>query len=362
MPFYSPESAHDHQQEVPLPISLTLYNLHVPLSIVATHESSSKTTLFRPEYTLDLLHPVRLNVVFSGNDNNTIQQEEEDTDIVLYSCQNDNHASIHPCWNHLDERIEALQDDSIYNHLKCILLVSLGHSEQVMVATIPFHPSKLRRLPPPEQSQQDTWQQPPPPPQLPPNAILVTFSDGSTRVCPPLYHLLLEQDVIQEDNLQDSSLLQDDVEEYKQASRFEDDVFLALGDLHDTSTNIRTSPLSLLETDDESQAVPIQVKSLNDVDGSDDELDTDEMNSEMAKLSLLDDTARSSLPSQVDIIITDLQREKQELELLIAQEEACLQEEVAELREVSFTFCCRYLQTESQSQSCSNHVTFPVYA
>ena len=81
-------------------------------------------------------------------------------------------------------------------------------------------------------------QQPPPPTRLPPNAILIHFSDGSTRVCPPLYHLLLQQDVIHEVNLQDSSLIQDDVEEYKQASRFDDDVFLTLdNDLHKTTTN-----------------------------------------------------------------------------------------------------------------------------
>ena len=56
----------------------------------------------------------------------------------------------------------------------------------------------------------------------------------------------------------------------------------------------------------------------------------------------LDETTK--LPSQVDIRIIDLQREKQELELLIAQEEACLQEELAELREVSSSglFFCQH--------------------
>jgi hypothetical protein len=213
-------------------------------------------------------------------------------------------------------------------------------------------------LPPPseQQQQQDTWQQPPPPPRLPPNAILIHFSDGSTRVCPPLYHLLLQQDVIHEFNLQDSSLIQDDVEEYKQASRFDDDVFLTLDNLHKTISTVkqqRTSPLSLLETDDESQAVPIQVTSLksgsDDIDGSDDGLENDEMNAEMAKLSL-DETTK--LPSQVDIRILDLQREKQELELLIAQEEACLHEELAELREVSSSlFLSAFVNRKSYSYS-----------
>jgi hypothetical protein len=307
-----------------------------------------------------------LDIIFSGNSNNNNNnniQEEQDTDIVLYSSQNDNHPSIHPCWNHLEERIEALhQDDSIYTHLKCmLLLVSLQHSEpSVLVATVPLHPSKLRRLPPPpcdhQQQQQEAWQQqqPPPPTRLPPNAILIHFSDGSTRVCPPLYHLLLQQDVIREVNLQDSSLLQDDVEEYKQASRFDDDVFLTLDDdFHQTKMTTTstvkqqrtTSPLSLLETDDESQAVPVQVTSLHsgsdDIDGSDDDgLENDERmrNAEkMAKLSLMDETTK--LPSQVDIRIIDLQRKKQELELLIAQEEACLQEELAELRQVRVVVC-----------------------
>jgi hypothetical protein len=319
-----------------------------------------------------------LDIIFSGNSNNNNNnniQEEQDTDIVLYSSQNDNHPSIHPCWNHLEERIEALhQDDSIYTHLKCmLLLVSLQHSEpSVLVATVPLHPSKLRRLPPPpcdhQQQQQEAWQQqqPPPPTRLPPNAILIHFSDGSTRVCPPLYHLLLQQDVIREVNLQDSSLLQDDVEEYKQASRFDDDVFLTLDDdFHQTKMTTTstvkqqrtTSPLSLLETDDESQAVPVQVTSLHsgsdDIDGSDDDgLENDERmrNAEkMAKLSLMDETTK--LPSQVDIRIIDLQRKKQELELLIAQEEACLQEELAELREVRVVVCVLV-------NICKQNVTF----
>ena len=310
--------------------------------------SSTKKTLFRPNYTSDLLHPVKLEVVFSGT---TTTNEEED-DIVLYSCINDNTTAIHPCWNHLQERIEAFQDtsggDSIYAHLQCKLIVlQTQEEEEVVVARIPLHPSKLRRLPLPQQETNNmssihSWESHPPPTRLPPNALVVKFSDGSTRVCPPLYHFLLEQDVIVESNRQDISLLQDEVEEYKQTSRFDEDVFDILDSTNTTAmTQQRTSPpLSLLETDDESQAVVIKSLKCNGdyndpattADFGNDE--PDNHSKEMAKLSFHDET-KSCLPIELEVVISDLQREKRELDLLVAQEEACLQEELAELHEVS---------------------------
>ena len=49
--------------------------------------------------------------------------------------------------------------------------------------------------------------------------------------------------------------------------------------------------------------------------------------------------AKSFLPPiEMDIVISDLECEKRELEMLVAQEEACLEEEMAALREVRSVF------------------------
>jgi len=345
-------STSERKQGVPLPLSLTLYNLYVPNeSQHISDNNKNKKTLFRPEYTCDLLLPVRLDVVFSSN--NT---EETDQDIMLYS-SNNTLGSIHPSWDHLDEKIEALNEtgrDSIYQNVKCKLVASRHDAnEEVVLAEVPLHPSRLRRLPEEvsNTTKDDTltWETRSPPKQLPPNAVLVHFSDGSTRVCPPLYHFLVERQVIIETNPRDASLIQDQEEEHRRQLRFDDNVFDALDQAvwwQETRQNNknRPSPFSLLETDDESKAVVIKSlgNDMNDMsqefttslvlsgDTSQDDGETD--SNAMTKLTMMH--PQSFLPVETESVIFDLEREKEELELLLEQEEACLQEELAALHEV----------------------------
>ena len=365
MPHYhSPNSnsSSPRRREVPLPVSLTLYNLYVPKE---EEKDSNTTKLFRPEYTAQLLVPaVRLDVVFSAHSNH-----EEEEDILLYSSVNTQH-SIHPTWNHLDECIEALNDesDSIYTNMRCNIVGcpssnNTTQQQEIIVTRVSLHPFHLRRLP--EEISHDnssnnnvSWERHPPPPQLPPNAVIITFSDGSTRVCPFLYHLLVEQGVIVENNnSRDVSFLQDEEEEYRRQLRFDDDVFDTLDQTNwYQETPQSNQPLSLLETDDESKAVV--VKSLGtDVDGISQEFASSLLVSENDSRSVDDDMgsgtrqhdAKSVLPIEMNVIISDLKREKEELEMLVAQEEASLEEELAALREVSTvansqsTYACKGL-------------------
>ena len=190
---------------------------------------------------------------------------------MLYSSLNTQH-SIHPSWNHLDERIEALNDgaDLIYTNMQCNIVAypsdNNSTQQEIVVTRVSLHPSRLRRLPD-EISQDDnnsinaTWELCPPPRQLPPNAVIITFSDGSTRVCPPLYHLLVEQGVIVENNNpRDVSFHQDEQEEYRRQLRFDDDVFDTLDQTnwHQEQTTSSNRPSSLLKTDDESKAVVVK--------------------------------------------------------------------------------------------------------
>ena len=365
-------------QSAPLPVSLTLYNLHVPNK--DTDPSNNKRKLFRPQYTADLLVPARLDIFFASDSeqrtnrrySTTPDDDEErdqlDADILLYSSTN-NEGAIHPTWNHLDEQIEAFQEkpaarDAIYHCINCNVFATRAHknsTEQVLLAQVPLHPSRLRRLPQEKESNNNDatvnyWEQRLPPKQLPPNAILIHFADGSTRVDPQLYHYLVEKNVIQERDPRDVSLIQDEEEEYKRRLRFDDTVFDTLDqvvwDTTDTSTRQvqkRPSPTSLLETDDESQAVVI--KSLGkDVHGEFDSTTlvskrlqemTREDESQLSKTADLKlATQRTSetgsfLPIENESVIADLRHEKEELKRLLAEEDVCLQLELAALHEVS---------------------------
>jgi hypothetical protein len=334
----------------PLPVSVTLYNLFLP------NKKDNKKALLRPEYSTDLLVPVRLDVVFSSTEDErkTAPFEEEfqevQDDILMFSSST-NRGALHPSWDCLEERIDVFHETqnkdfcSLYQSMR---LRVIAMPDRVL-ADIPLHPSRLRRLPKDTDNAQDdggiAWEQRPPPKELPPNAVLVDYSDGSTRVHPPLYHLLLEKHVISEPNPRDVSLLQDEHEERKRHSRFTDDVFETLDEVlwNEPPRKLRPSPSSLLETDDETKAVPI--KSLKDDDeedyatnfalsgGTNGMLDYD-VDRKLAELSLTEQ--ESFLPIELDSAIAELQREKQELEQLIAQEESSLEKELDALHQVCF--------------------------
>lgn len=355
------------QHQVPLPVSLTLYNLFVPSSASATTTNEEKNTnvLYRPEYTSDLLVRVRLDVVFSPSlQSSSLEEQQSEHEILLYSSTT-NRATLHPTWKHLQEEIQVLNDesrDSIYPNIKCKLVALVGETtkqEICLVDNISLHPRQLRRLPPQNDSSEmnapnNTFalEQVTPPPKLPPNAVLVNYSDGTTRVCPPLYHLLVERGIVSETDPRDSSLIQDDEEEYKRQARFDDDVFDALDQAvwwpqqqqEKRVNERRPSPLSLLETDDESQAIVIKSLGSQNGDGSDGGEVRRAVSESEDDLQMMHETTNghtSVHSSQHDTVIADLRREKEQLEQLLKEEEKLLQEELAVLQEVSrrVVFC-----------------------
>lgn len=208
----------------------------------------------------------------------------------------------HPLWDHLDERLDDLyesimlppsstrnnnkydndnydyDDDpeeeqalreqlwkDLKSHLRIQCKVVLqkdgivpnhphphSYHESVVLASVPLNPKRLVPLPVNERKDLDinlNGNMEPNilgvskynnsiPKLLPRNSILVHFSDGSTRVCPPLYDLLVRKKVIREgEEMSDNSSRSGfngsgsyhKVEMDKFERRFEDDIFNMLG-------------------------------------------------------------------------------------------------------------------------------------
>ena len=81
----------------------------------------------------------------------------------------------------------------------------------------------------------------PPPPHdiphiLPPNSIIIRYSDGLVRVLPELYRYLIEAQIVTEDSKLDASGVKDEFQEQRRTKRFDDNIFNLLGDESDEST------------------------------------------------------------------------------------------------------------------------------
>eukprot|EP00978_Attheya_sp_CCMP212_P004562 scaffold9972_cov44-Attheya_sp.AAC.1 len=120
----------------------------------------------------------------------------------------------------------------------------------ISLLDLPLHPTLLRRLPNQESSMFGSGNSNIPT-SLPPNAVLVDYSDGSTRVNPSIYRLLLRSGVIDEDSQNDEYVADDIVEENKRERRFSDNAFEALDDTGiwdnmEPAANAKHSPSSML--------------------------------------------------------------------------------------------------------------------
>jgi hypothetical protein len=255
----SPGSRSD---SLPLPISLTIYN-RLPRSKQSggvEEDGKSKTKWFRPDYTVHLLLSLRLEIV--------LKNETGETEKVIYSSAI-HQSSINPVWDHLDERVPFGPDGwgpfarSTFARVLCVdededNPSRSEHGTSILLAeSICLDPNSLRRLP---KDVHHLNSKPAPLSSLPPNSVLVQYSDGHIRVDPSLYYVLLQNRVIHETNPRDTSLLQDDDEEERRRSRFDDNVFAILGQT-DASipapVNVNVSS-SLLETDNEELATPVR--------------------------------------------------------------------------------------------------------
>ena len=299
---------------LPVPISLTIYNRLPPhteetaSTATATATVTSNKKWFRPDYTVGLLVSVRLEIV--------VKDEEEDEEHTVYSSTIDSDQStIHPVWDHLNERVPFNPEGWEVYSKSTFARIILPNNNTILVDYVPLHPNSLRRLPKDDCNDSYTNSTPSPPSSLPPNAVLIHYSDGLVRVESALYHALLKQHVIEEANPRDFSLIQDDDEENKQRSRFEDNVFDILGKVENTitpSVSVITSS-SLLETDNEALATPIRTVQEGDFD-DEDSLTTSRIPTTEGEARLQD------LQSDHDTLLAQLEAE----ELLLKAEEEAL--------------------------------------
>jgi hypothetical protein len=290
----------DHgSSKIPIPIAATLHNL-----MTEQPPSRGEKKWFRPEHDGSLLPHVRLDIVVEGG-------------AVVYSSES--RKSAHPSWEHLDERIdlpgEWWLDESYYKFMKLrfTLLQTKTDTDTdtdtdinininpntTIFLEVPIYPSILQRL-------NGT------PEALPPNSCLVYFSDGSTRLPQNIFQVLLDSKLTEPPPIEDFS-------------RFEDDAFRFLDQVpHTPSAPRARTASSLLEPDDQHLAesatnlFPEELKEHKDKVQSATIVSFDESEQAVAK--------------------KDIQMEKEFLEVLIAQEEAEMEQEFAALDQVRNAF------------------------
>lgn len=317
---------------MPVPVSVTLYNLFPPVQ-----QEAAKSRLFRPEHTTELLLPIKLQILLKGDREQTVNDER-----ILYTSLLVNH-SLHPIWDHLNERVQAWNNDRsewVDQELP-ILRITVFDADDTPIPVaddVPLDPKLLRRLPRSERETEAFWGQQRPPKSLPPNAILVQYSDGSVRVDPALYRLLVQKAVFTDHELMDTSILKEDEEEKRRAARFQDNIFDVLGDADEEKY---TPQNSLLETDDEALASPVR--------RADGQLETatitDDLRLPEGTMDQLVDGGidgqegqASKLPTEFAASIDDLLKEREELEALIEREQALLGRDLELLEMVSSTW------------------------
>jgi hypothetical protein len=206
-------------------------------------------------------------VDINGNGNgNDKQGTSSTTPMVVYSQHSPRTPSVHPSWEHLDERIsiDAYDDwwnqNDLYKSMKVKLSVlsnpdqegSQQGTEDDCFLEAYLHPSFLERIDlgsnnnnnnnninkSTEEVDADSLL----PPGLPPNAMLVHFSDGSIR-CPPQTYQILWDNYGHSHGILDPPPVED-------FSRFEDDVFATLDHAKQTPQRPRfRSVSSLLDQD-----------------------------------------------------------------------------------------------------------------
>jgi len=233
----------------------------------------------QPQHTNNLLPRLRLDI------STKVQDDDDNNALQLYSQPSPETPSLHPSWEHLDERIsvENCQDwwnqNELYKSMKVKLSVvtraedkdnpqesfKVNTEEECFLEAF-LHPSYMERidllghnnnnnnnnnnnqddLDESEQALESKL-----PPSLPPNALLVHFSDGSIR-CPPNTYKILW------DTYGNRILKPPSVEDF---SRFEDDAFATLDHVEQTPRRPRNrSVSSLLDTDQEASATPVHQK------------------------------------------------------------------------------------------------------
>ena len=333
--------------------------------------------------------------------------------------------ALHLQWYHLDEKVALLEHarqqldakcdagastssidaatwENIYKALRARIVMQLSSmdgsdepapdSAVAVLAELPLHPTDLRRLPrstpsgdaidedggdvfyddqnsPRNGASADEVTNIIIPPALPPNALLVHYSDGKTRIDPDLYQRLVKAGVVSEVKSSmlgrtriDSGVLEDQIREDRKARRFDDDLFDMLGGnggdgsdanqesepIHidsgndndsdrDINTSFKDDEFDLLGGGSHEEPMPIPSKPTNSQSNEPTTIDNDfpMPNSESVPSphSTVDNSPHAipSLPTSDDAEIEDIRAEISELKTMLANEKQCLEEEQCEL-------------------------------
>lgn len=346
------------ETKIPIPIAITLHNF-VPPS--ATSERSSLTTTNRsnsndignndidndndngndnesysspskevdaarrnrgmwlhrqPQHNNNLLPRLNLEITVTPQQQQGQGQEELAEGIsavpaVVYSANSPRTRSVHPSWEHLEERIQIdkysdwWNQNELYKSMKVKLWVVSNEAqgkkqednqrqgiEDDYFLEAYLHPSFLERIDIGSNNSnnnniEDIVSNSLLPPALPPNAMLVHFSDGSIRCPPQIYQVLW-------DNYGHSHgiLEPPPVEDF---SRFEDEVFDTLDQVKQTPQRPRERSVSSLLDQDHDYINANDHDISNDEDG-------------VSRQLLLQDEEKSSPPSQKQYPTTSPQR------------------------------------------------------
>mmetsp|Transcript_16789 Transcript_16789/g.36627 ORF Transcript_16789/g.36627 Transcript_16789/m.36627 type:complete len:641 (+) Transcript_16789:147-2069(+) len=333
----------------------------------------------QPQHNSNLLPRLNLEITVIQKDQQEKQDNGDENDTsglfsestVVYSQPSSRTRSIHPSWEHLDERIcideynEWWNQNELYKSMKVKLWVASEStndemqqqqerqhqpSENDCFLETYLHPSFLERIDlgsanakKAEDSDGDNLL----PPALPPNTMLVNFSDGSIRCPPHIYRVLWEKF-----GHSNGILEPPPVEDF---SRFEDDVFATLDHVKQTPQRPRGRSISsLLDRDDNFKNYYGQDENSNDGGGiQKDLLLQDEQQSSQRRKPVQDSYMRTSSQRafttskqqyqpneddlafrccEQDIIEEERRQEKLNLLRLIAEEERALEEDLGCLK------------------------------
>jgi len=154
-------------------------------------------------------------------ENDTNRSNSSSKETLVYSSEQPS-TTAHPKWDHVDEYLSTLfnDEDTAMHSKNCNVLYarfvilsdttdddnpSSVNIKECILAEIPLHPSKLRRLPTitsndtnnnttQSNSNNNTSMIIPNP--LPPNTILLHYNDGYTRTVPNIYWTLVQRGII----------------------------------------------------------------------------------------------------------------------------------------------------------------------
>ena len=280
------------QAWAPLPITITVRNLFPPRVVSRDCNEEEETDNYERLNQRDNnnIIPVEDRCKLAAQDvllrtrlDILIKESKSSPEILLYSSEKLN-CTAHPRWDHLDEQLplsddDHLQDEDLANiyarfvaiREDCNSTTAVEQSEEILLAEISLNPSNLRRLPKNDDDQiiinSNNVKNLTVPDSLPPNAILLHYGDGYTRVVPELHSLLVQKGITteniatdlqlenesKEDGNNDSFTNEKEENDDKDKSVFDDAAFDTLGNISEgvTVNEAEKNKTNSIDTDED---------------------------------------------------------------------------------------------------------------